>query len=417
MRRALVALFLGWCLVASVSPASADDRSTTMPKQMKATGVYLEASPAQGDLALWRKRLEAGVKKADLGVPLHVALWTEAEDLWPKPSDMTDNDDAGVLRVLGLPRHSVALLSSETGFVLIEHDVTGRAADPIEAWETRAQAVVRRIVAASPDPERYLSMTSVAQAWVYLRLAAPNAPAPQKLVAELSGDVSLLDDSAAGPEDPLLADDGEDVYSDPRTFVAAGVVVLGAIALFLYQTKVGRRATLAERVAAPTTRGPDLLLASLTPLAVEQEVTDLAEQVAGSDVSPGDPAYDAAQGFLDAAAKYVDSDRERDRVGVHLLVADGRVALAGEDPPRRCYFHPMHAATTSVKRREVSLPCCPSCAGAVTRGAAPPALLVTGDDGEVRAYYETDDVWTSTGYGAIDERWARRALLAALGAR
>ncbi|KRF17682.1 hypothetical protein ASG90_04800 [Nocardioides sp. Soil797] len=416
MRRAAIAM-VGFLLAMTVLPAVAaqDDRSTTMPEQMRQTGVYLEASPAQGNPALWRKRLETGVRKADVGAPVHVALWTEADDLWPNPEWFYDHDDAALLRKLRLPEHSIALLASEPGFVRVEQGLKGRAADRVRAWKTRGDAVIRRIESASPDRERYPTMTAVAQVWVMLRLAAGDAPAPQDLVSELSGDVTLLDDQAVAPQ--AAHDDGAEAYSSPWAFVMVGVVLLLTVGVFLRITWVSRRGSLAERVAAPTRRGPDPLLATLTPLAVEQEVTDLAERISASDVRPGDAAYDAAQACLDAAAKYVDSDRERDMVGVHLLVADGRSALERAAVPSRCFFHPSHTATTAVHRRKVSLPCCAQCAGAVTAGQVPPSLVVTGDDGVVRAYFDTDDVWTSTGYGAIDERWARRALLAALEAR
>ncbi|WP_156388843.1 hypothetical protein [Nocardioides sp. Root151] len=412
--RALAALLASlWVVLATVAPSYADDRSTTMPADLKATGVYLEPAAAMGDADLWRTRLKAGVRKADLPVPVSVALWSEIPGAWPDPEDVVVKNDAELLELFDLPPRSVALLTEDGSLRSVSH-LPGRAAESVRAWENRADAVVSRIEAAGSDADRDLSLSAVAEAWVYLRVADADGASPQELVAELSGDTSLFDDTARAPEPP--SEDFEDEFNSPWVLVSAACVLVGAVGLFVWKTWQMPRGSLSSRVAAGPRRTPDDLIATLTPLALEEQVTRLAEAISSSDVRPGNPAYDEAQACLDAAAKYVDSARDRDRVGVHLLVEDGHAALAGARSSR-CFFHPLHPATTSVKRRSVSLPCCKPCARGVTDGKAPQSLMVTGDDGTVRAYYESEDVWTTTGYGALDERWAKRALLASLEAR
>lgn len=412
----LWALFVLALVVLVTTPVASqasdpDPREQQMTEQLGSTGVYLEPSPAKGDRALWRRRLVDGVRKADLGVPVKVALWTSAEGVWP--GDLWTRDEAAILDALGLPRRTVALLGDQPARVRVETALPqGRVRDRVDASADRAAAVVKLLEEASPDPERYERLSSVARAWVFLRLVAADAPAPRKLVAQLSGDPDLFDDKATPPESPVQHDSTPEKLASPWAIGAITTVLVGTVLLFLRITWVANRASLAERVAAPRTADP--MLDRLTRLSIEREVTDLAERVSASDVRPGDPAYDAAQSCLDAAAKYVDSERDRDRFGVHLLVADGRAALDGDDQRAKCYFHPLHTAVTSVKRRDTELPSCRRCAKEVSAGSEPGALLVADPDGTVRPYYETDDVWTATGYGAIDQRWARRVLLAAL---
>lgn len=414
----LALLWLGLAATAPVAGAAegetaepdTGDRLRAIRAEMADSGVYLEPALAQGEVDLWHERLTKALKKADLGAPFKVALWVPIPGVEPLEDD--DLDDRARLRQLGMGKDSVGLID-EFGSLWTVSDLPTGATARLRALEDRTGAVIRRVVAASPDSERYREMSPAAEVWILLRLAAKKPPAPQALIAELSGDTSLLVDEAPAPDD---SDDDLSDLASPWAIVGAVGVMLVVVAVFV----VTSRRTLTERLrdaSKQPRRSPDPMIADLTPLAIEREVTDFAEEIARSDVRPGEAAYDRAQAHLDAANKYVDADAERDRVGCHLLVADGRLALAGESAPSRCFFHPMHTATTSVKRRKVALPCCQPCARAVTAGDTPAALMVTGESGVVAPYYETDDIWSATGYGAIDERWARRALLAALEGR
>ena len=140
----------------------------------------------------------------------------------------------------------------------------------------------------------------------------------------------------------------------------------------------------------------------------------LAEAIARSDVQPGEPHHDRAQACLDAAAAFVDVETDRARVGCHILVDVGLAAIKGRKRRRRCFFHPKHLASTSVGTDKVTVPCCLTCADDVRQGRRPNALMVADESGAVAPYYDTHDVWTLTGYGALPGNFPRRVLLSAL---
>lgn len=400
---------------AAAEPGStAQDRQAAMREDLRKTGVYLETAPAMGDLDRWRQRLEEGVREADLGAPVHVALWSEIPGLWPETDDVSTMDSSQLRKALELPREGVLLTSSYDARVRELHTVSGATEKRVEAWFDQAVAVIERVEDTTPDPVRHDALTAVAKTWIMLRLADADGANAKELIDELGGDPELFQDKAVAP-DQDGAEPGPEI--GVWTAVTALVVIALVVGVFLRITWVARAAEREKQSAISRARRPDPLIATLTSLALEHDVTDLAEKIAASDLAPGNPAYDGAQACLDAAKKYVDSDLDRDRVGVHLLVADGRTLLGERTPEARCYFHPMHLAKTSVRRREAEFPSCRACAHDLTLGREPAALMVADDDGEVQPYFETEDVWTATGYGAIDERWARRALLAALGAR
>lgn len=414
---ALAGVLLSWGASAQAdsqagSPAAeGSDRQQAMRDALADGGVYLEDVLAHGDPDLWRQRLRDAAAEADIGVPVRVAFWTEIAGQWPDRDQWVEQEPDEQMANLGLSPNTVLLTNPYSNSV--DHGALSvKTPDRVRAWLSRSEAVVDRLQSQNPDPDRYPGLSAVAKAWVMLRLASPDQQ-PQQLVEELAQDASLFDDGAWAPDEG----EGSEYTLSPWTIVVAGIFLAAVIALFLRIVAVERRT---ERAAEREERRgltADTLLDTLTPLALEREVTGLAEQIAASEVAPGDPAYDEAQACLDAAGKYVDSELDRDRVGVHLLVADGAAALEGRTPSPRCFINPTHTATTSVHRRETTLPCCASCAGLISRRQRPQALLVADADGEVAAYYETEDVWTATGYGSIDERWARRALLAALETR
>lgn len=297
------------------------------------------------------------------------------------------------------------LVSGNSSMVTTDHGVSGEPAHIIEATKLTTMAVVDELIAQSPAPERYPKVTPVAQGWIFLRLMADPGSAPD-VIEELTGDTSILSDLAREHDHYY----GENDDFSPPTLIIAGVMLLGTVLLAARRIRNDRRSARKKSLDLE----PDPMLRRLTPLALEEALTVLTEKIAASDRVPGDPHYDRAQACVDAANKYADSDTDRDRIGVHFLVEDGERALTGGSRTRRCYFHPAHRGNSTVTRKQVTVPCCAECAAAVKRGDRPPALLLADTEGRVRPYHFDDDVWTSTGYGAIDEHWARRALLAAL---
>lgn len=73
--------------------------------------------------------------------------------------------------------------------------------------------------------------------------------------------------------------------------------------------------------------------------------------------------------------------------------------------PRRVWTQPTSASirTPIGTRKHVTVPCCAECAATVKSGSWPPGLLLADTGGRVRPGYFDDDVWTTTGYGAIDD--------------
>lgn len=388
------------------------DRVDAIRTALDEDGVYLDSSPALGDPEGWERRLQTAREQSTLGLPVYVALWTEVPGLAPAEA-FASAPWAEQRRALGIEDDGLLLMHA-AGFPLVKGDLPdGPVGDRVKALGDRADAVADELVAAAPT--QFGQITPVAWAWIFFRLAAEDPPTAPDLVAELSGDTSLLRDSSRRV--PRPGHNAETLsLSHPAVLVPAGLIILGTVAVFVLMTRASTARTRRPSDQAPH-RSRDPLAAGLTDLSLERELTGLAEAIAASQVQPGDPAYDRAQACADAAAQYVDSDRDRDRVGVHLLVEDGHRDLAGQPRRARCFFHPGHHAETSVRRNDAEVPTCRACAAALSAGRRPAALDVEGDDGHVRAYYETADVWTSTGYGALDSRWARRALLAALEAR
>lgn len=403
-----------WLFLCTVAPASAgstdireDGRWDNARAALNDSGVYIEPLPAVGEQALWQRRLEAALDDVRFSVPVKVALWTPIPDEDPEGFDTLS--DKKLLTFLGQP-DAVAVVNP-LGYPELAADPGLTDSKQIEAVWARSRAVTRAIVKASPDPERYTSMTPAARAWVFLRLAdATEPPQPRALVAELAGDPTLLVDDAAAPK--VLGPGSDNDLANPIVLGVAAAVMLATVLVFGALTLRRRRIATASLPEVDVLR--DRWAEGLTPLAVQQELTGLSEAIAASPAQPGQRDYDSALACADAAAQYVDSPAVADRVGVHLLVADGLAALKGTEPEPRCFFHPQHTANASVRRGKVKIPCCRSCARAVATGSAPTMLMVTNNEGKIGPYFENDDVWSSTGYGSIDQRWASRALLAAL---
>lgn len=88
---------------------------------------------------------------------------------------------------------------------------------------------------------------------------------------------------------------------------------------------------------------------------------------------------------------------------------------------RTCFFDPRHPeATTDARWRlgdgEVEVPCCAGCAAAVLHDGTPAHVRLTDRRGS-RPYWERDDVWARTGFGAVSDDLARDVLVDREGSR
>ncbi|SEB50915.1 hypothetical protein SAMN04489844_0343 [Nocardioides exalbidus] len=128
----------------------------------------------------------------------------------------------------------------------------------------------------------------------------------------------------------------------------------------------------------------------------------------------------------DAAEPLLTSDDVADLVGARVLTQIGAADLGrgrrGSGPPFvPCYFDPRHKPGTSTASwrlgdGQVEVPCCATCAKAVARGETPQHLRLAARRG-TEPYWERDDVWARTGFGAVSDDLARDVLADRAGRR
>ena len=160
----------------------------------------------------------------------------------------------------------------------------------------------------------------------------------------------------------------------------------------------------------------------------EKELADLDRALLRRSVavSPAlaDPAAEQRlDGSRTAARTLLDAGDERDAdllesLGALVLVRTARRALEDPEAPYRpCFFNPWHGeGTTRVAAPvgtgdQVDLPACQRCRRAQSQPAQSRSelndpLVVRGRLRRLRPYWEGDDVWARTGFGAIsDDLW------------
>lgn len=122
----------------------------------------------------------------------------------------------------------------------------------------------------------------------------------------------------------------------------------------------------------------------------------------------------------DALEPLLASDDLADLVGAQVVARRGardlsRARSGGGEPLRTCFFDPRHpAATASLGWRlgdgEVEVPTCRRCAARVADGETPDHVRVRSRRGAEQAYWERDDVWARTGFGALSDDLAADVL-------
>lgn len=254
---------------------------------------------------------------------------------------------------------------------------------------------------------------------------------------ELAERAVALEASARWSPDSGLARRGQVREASKGLSVAVGITLGVSIALLLGQTIFGwPRRTRAEAEAAAEKRRrthgkaatpprPDTLVADF---AVERDDarSRLDAFVARIERSASTPVVDSVgleQALLARdVAELVLADAERDSnalaaLGASALVRTGDRALArGLDGRtarfRPCFFDPRHGHTNFTHAWEfgeggVEVPCCGKCRKALAAGKAPRSLHRPSRRGAPRPYWHDDDVWASTGFGALDEDFVR----------
>ncbi len=121
----------------------------------------------------------------------------------------------------------------------------------------------------------------------------------------------------------------------------------------------------------------------------------------------------------DAVEQLLDSGDVADLIGAQVVARAGSRDLSrgrrgkGE-ALRTCFFDPRHPEATSTARWHlgdggVEVPCCGACGTAVVHDGTPAYLRLPARRG-TEPYWERDDVWARTGFGAVSDFLARDVL-------
>jgi hypothetical protein len=220
-----------------------------------------------------------------------------------------------------------------------------------------------------------------------------------------------------------------DDYVPVRTASAGLSALVGglvglSVALLLGQTLVGwpRR----RRAAEPEPKAPVVVPTPPPDLQAERRIARaqadaLAKALSGTDwdsVRDRDTAGRALTA-RDAVEQLLGSGDVADLIGAQVVARAGSRDLSrgrrgkGE-ALRTCFFDPRHPEATSTARWHlgdggVEVPCCSACGTAVVHDGTPAYLRLPARRG-TEPYWERDDVWARTGFGAVSDFLARDVL-------
>jgi hypothetical protein len=227
---------------------------------------------------------------------------------------------------------------------------------------------------------------------------------------------------------------GSERYVSVRTastgFSALFGVLSGlAIALLLGQTLRGwprygkpgtseRKARRSRKVAPAAAPPPDLDVERARARELVATLSKNLGRVDWAAVRDRDVA-DRALAARDAAEPLLESDDVADVVGAQVLARAGSNDLSrgrrgSGEVLQTCFFDPRHPeggsrASWRLGDGEVEVPCCPACEADLATGRTPDLLRLPTRRG-VRPYWERDDVWARTGFGATSDFLARDVL-------
>ncbi len=228
---------------------------------------------------------------------------------------------------------------------------------------------------------------------------------------------------------------GSDRYASVRTADSGFSALVGVlsglvIALLVGQTLRGwprygkpghsgskdRKARRPRKVAA--TPPPDLDVERARARELVATLSKNLGRVDWASVRDRDVA-DRALAARDAAEPLLESDDVADVVGAQVLARAGSNDLSrgrrgSGQALQTCFFDPRHPdggcrASWRLGDGEVEVPCCAACEADLAAGRTPDLLRLPSRRG-VRPYWERDDVWARTGFGATSDFLARDVL-------
>ncbi|WP_426241544.1 hypothetical protein [Nocardioides sp. LHG3406-4] len=150
-------------------------------------------------------------------------------------------------------------------------------------------------------------------------------------------------------------------------------------------------------------------------------VDDLSRELEATDWATDRDAEIAGRALTarDAAEPLLESDDVADLVGAQVIARAGsrdleRGARGTGRPLTTCFFDPRHSESEdTVAWRlgdgDVEVPCCAICAERVAEGQTPDHLRLPGRRSPT-AYWDREDVWARTGFGATTDFLARDVL-------
>lgn len=182
---------------------------------------------------------------------------------------------------------------------------------------------------------------------------------------------------------------------------------------------LSKRSARRRTEALPARRGkPDWAVGA----ELEQLLAELSDRLARLD--PGrvrrPELYDVALAAKEAADTRGDSDVQTERLGALTLARHGLHAAKLADSTRAyvawrpCFINPLHGRATEVRQwvfgdAEIRVPLCRACAIRLD-GARPPEPLLVAKGRRSVPYFELEDVWGRTGYGALTDDYPRDVL-------
>lgn len=386
----VVRVFIVLCglLLASTPAAAAEtDRMSELVRALREDGVLIDTPYGRGDRDAWAERIRRA--RADSPHPVYVVL------SYAVPGDGLPSKPQKLVRAL---RNA----GTGPGYYVVgdEYGTFVHSSDVPAAPAERALHAGNRVLDGLDE-----SLTSVARAWFEVRLLGSDPPRVKELIAEARANPAYFPVTEAYPDTasppPVIT---------PVSSATAGVVVLASVLVAgRWLRGRGRRVVSVEPVEV-------FMLVDLTDAyRMQTRITELSGAIAQSTPSE-ESAYVRSTRCAEAAARYADSSRPRDRLGVSLLAMAGLDELAGRTPHRPCVFNPLHEADRVISRtvddvRLERAPCCAACLASVRGGRMAAVLRIPEHDGgEPERFDATDDVWTRTAYGALSENLAEQVI-------
>lgn len=423
LRRLAVPAVLAACVLTLPSAASAeDDRPPTvnaLVNALRQDPVVVDQTMGGGDAAAAHALLSDQVRRVPF--PVYVALVTRPVD---DPS--SDSDYSALITTLHRKLDRPGLYIVGTTSESVDSEGFGIAPDPtlISLAAYSAEEELRAMMGKGRHPGEF----------VRAQLLVLTATRSDRLGDGGSGDYPSVVPSSelrriAGSRfaRPPASVGGSYEYGEEdssraefRRFVSA--MGFGFVAPLVYLLLRGRRTGQSlvssgrlpmrhiRRFYAPQARPAEVRAVA------EREVNRLAGALSGVDVHRVRiDRYDRAVGAREAAEKVLASGELADHVGAIVLVRIGRRDLRLATGHGRgesyhcCFFDPLHdegvlRVTWRQGDSELRIPVCRACS-CVENGGTPQVLRIGR-----KPYYERDDLWARTGYGALVEDLAEVVL-------